>query len=737
MTRAYTSGERPLPARGRGISLLLALFALGCGSTAPNPFIVDAGPDAAAGEGGGDAGGGAGGGEPHDAGPDADSTLGGPCNDDAQCDDGVSCTFDACDTTLARCRFVPDDASCQNGAYCDGVERCDGKLGCAAGAPVSCSDGKVCTIDACVESTGACTHVLRDADGDGSVDDHCLANADCDDADPKVSPLVAEVCGNKRDDDCDGAIDEPGCSSPAHDSCLDPLEITAPGAYQLDTTAAAHDFAASCSVANVAGARDVVAALILPKGPPIDVEITARVASADVAVALLGQCGDPSSEIACSGSFYTASGRIAKVRGRGLGAPDESVALPVYVTTDAGVPVTLDVAFLPAEPAPSNETCGTASPIAIGVPVLAPIIGVATDVGSACKTATGDLVYSFDLAQPSDVHVYASSMDGDALPRISLRDADCALPEDEIACQLAPSAHVFRHALPAGSYHVAVSASAPTTVSTTVVLAPPTQAPADEACAGAPSITPNETIDVDLSTHQDDVSLGCLPGAVDAVYGLDLPVTSDVLLIERISQGDKGALELALPACASPSDELACFAGAPSPIRASKRKVPAGEYRVIAESLLAQPVQLTALVRPAVAPVIVPFSDACADALPIPETGGFFQGTTANAVADFNAGCDSGGVPQGGARDQLLRLELSAQRRVVLDMSGSAFTTLLDVRKGPGCPGEEVAQGCAVGYSSSRSFLDLTLGPGVYFIQIDGFNKESGPWFLDVRVVDP
>ena len=70
---------------------------------------------------GGDGGGG--GGEPSDAGPDVDPTLGGPCTDDAQCDDGADCTSDACDQTLLLCRFTPDDAPCQNDVYCDG-SRC-------------------------------------------------------------------------------------------------------------------------------------------------------------------------------------------------------------------------------------------------------------------------------------------------------------------------------------------------------------------------------------------------------------------------------------------------------------------------------------------------------------------------------------------------------------------------------------------------------------------------------------
>jgi hypothetical protein len=132
----------------------------------------------------------------------------------------------------------------------------------------------------------------------------------------------------------------------------------------------------------------------------------------------------------------------------------------------------------------------------------------------------------------------------------------------------------------------------------------------------------------------------------------------------------------------------------------------------------------------------VPFADGCADALPIPPTGGLFKGNTQNAKADYGAGCDQGSQPAATARDQLLKLELSSPKRVVFDMQGSGYATLLSVKQGPGCPGMELPKGCAAGYYPDRSFLDLTLSAGTYFVQVDGFNGQSGPWFLDVYVAD-
>jgi Putative metal-binding motif len=711
---------------------LLVLAVSACGSsTAPSPFVVDAGPDGSSTSGGGNDGG-----LSEDGGP-IDDTLGDPCNDDSQCDDEISCTIDTCDKTIDRCRHNPDDASCQNGVFCDGVERCDTKLGCRLGVPVACSDGDVCTIDTCLEAMSGCGHAPRDADFDGAPDGHCIANGDCDDQDPSVGPDVPEVCQNQRDDDCDGQVDEADCAAPKHDGCLDPFVIDAPGTYQTNTTAAALNFSATCGVANPAGARDIVAAVIVPAGPPVDVEIAAK-SNADIAIALLGQCGDASTEIACSASYFALDdGRFAKIRARNIGNPANPTPLPLYVFTDAGAPVILDVSFSTPTPAPTNETCGTAISIPFDTPVIADVVDVDKDVGTACNALTGDLIYSFDLAAPSNVHIYANSIDGDAEPVVSLRNAACALPEDEITCQEAESVHIFRHELPAGQYHLAVSATAPTVVSTTVVIEAPTSPLPDETCVGSPVLDPNKTIDVSFQNRQDDIDVGCLSSAVDVAYRLDLPTASDVLLVQRISSGDDAAISLDKPTCADPMDALVCGTGSQSPIRTNKRNVPAGEYRVVSESLLGLPTQITAFVRKTTPALIVPFADACADVLAIPATGGFFRGNTANATASFQAGCDQAGGPPNGARDQLLKITLPTQKRVVLDMAGSAYSTLLDVRRGPDCPGTEVFQGCTVGYGNNKSFLDLTLDAGVYFIQIDGYNKDDGPWFLDVRVVDP
>ncbi|MFO0611298.1 MAG: MopE-related protein [Polyangiaceae bacterium] len=723
--------------RGRARALVrvasaLAVAALtqgcnGCVETTGNPFATTA---SSGGAGGGL--GGAGGGTP------VDPELGGPCIEDAQCDDLIACTFDACDQTVQRCRFKHDDSLCQDTTYCNGAERCDQKLGCVAGEPVDCGDKNACTIDTCVEPTKSCTSVPRDADGDGDPDGHC-SGKDCNDLDPNVSSLVPELCGNHVDDNCDGVIDEATCVTPENDTCLDALTISAPGTYVMNTTGAAFDYPTTCSLQG-SGLHDVVAAIVLPAGPPVDVVVDAQTPP-DVSIAIAGQCGDPATELACGPSFPGTQGHVSRIRARGLGSLGGETAYPLYVASGAaGGLVTVGVDFVPPEPAPTNETCGTATAITPGVPVTVDLAGVATDLVTACGALTGELVFGFSLAAPADVDVYATPVDGVGVPSISLRGAACALPEDEITCASGASAHVYRHALAAGDYYVAIAGTAPGTMSVDVELSAPTAPAPDENCVTAPLIPPNVTIDVPFDHHQDDIALGCFGTAIDAAYELDLAQPSDVLLVQRISSADSGSVQLSAPACAGPQDLLACSSGTKSPVVVGKRNVPAGGHRIVAESVFGKDQQLSAFVRKSSPTVLVPFADGCADAAPIPATGGFFQGNTASATANFTAGCDNAGGPPNGANDQLLRLDLPAKKRVIFDMSGSSYATLLDVRQGPTCPGTEVPLGCsaAIGASNAqRSYLDLTLDAGTYFVQVDGLGVDNGQWFLNVFVVDP
>jgi hypothetical protein len=658
--------------------------------------------------------------------------LGPPCKDDSSCDDGVDCTFDDCDETVERCRFTPDDTKCQDSVFCDGLELCDPKLGCREGTAIACDDNATCTIDTCIEASKSCTNVPRDVDGDGDPDWSC-GGGDCNDTDPAVSSKQVEICGNNVDDDCDAAIDEQGCSAPKHDKCADALTIDKAGQYVLSLAAAASDYGASCSPAG-GTTKDVVVALVVPPGGPADVDLVATAAGGELALAHVTQCGVAGSESACApGYSLSKGGTLSRLRLRSLPPGPHAV----YVMGGGLSDVTLKVAFLPASEKPKNETCGTATPIIAGVAVETSIVDAAEDHPSVCPAPLGELTHTLTLPAPGDVHVWATSLDGFGKPAVALWQGDCTDPKQELGCNVATQAHLFERALPAGTYTVAVSATVPTDLSLLVEVFPPSVEPADETCASPAALVPNKTTAVSLAGHTDDVSVGCVAGAVDAVHRLDLAGPTDVLLVGRISDNDTGGLALMKSACATAADVIQCGASSQSPVRARAHGVPAGSYRVVMETAAGAPTEVTAFTRAAGPPILVPFSDTCATAVKIPSAGGFFQGTTANANADYDGGCDLGSQGPGGAADQVLKLELPAKKRVVLDMKGSAYHTLLVVRKATGCPGPEVAKGCAAGYSGDRSFLDLTLEAGSYWVQVDGYAGYSGQWFLDVFVVDP
>jgi hypothetical protein len=241
-------------------------------------------------------------------------------------------------------------------------------------------------------------------------------------------------------------------------------------------------------------------------------------------------------------------------------------------------------------------------------------------------------------------------------------------------------------------------------------------------------------VDASFIDHIADIEASCASAFPDAAWTLELTEASDVLLSARFSPGDVGAVALVDEACGE-QDARECSRIGNNPGRVSEQGVPAGRYRVVLESARGLPATLTAAVRPARARTLVPTSDDCIGTLTIPDDGGFFQGNTQNHDNDFSASCDF--ATPNGSPDQLLRLALDRPRRVLLDMRGSNFDTLLNVRQGASCPGEEQAATCAVALGEDQSYLDLELPAGEYFLQIDGYAGSFGAWFLDVFLMDP
>jgi hypothetical protein len=355
---------------------------------------------------------------------------------------------------------------------------------------------------------------------------------------------------------------------------------------------------------------------------------------------------------------------------------------------------------------------------------------------TACTSAAGELTYSFTLASTSDVRVAASTTKGSATPVFGLRDPGCTQASDELDCRQGGPAPILEQSLPAGTYVITMGATAPLDATLDVQVSPPTAASADETCASPPAIAPNAAVPFDLSDSEDAIKDGCMTGVPHAAFDLSLASASDVLLIERLGSTDTGGVSLDSADCDA-SAVVGCATGT-TPIRVGKRDVAAGDYRAVVADRLALQGSLDVLVRPTVAPTIIPDGGAttCNGALDI-SAGGFFTGSTVGSKTMVQSPCDSPGAPGGGEAVQVLSLNLPRAQRVVLDMEGSQYTTLLDVRQGPGCPGTPYESACYVGFGAQKSFLDLELKAGQYFVIISGYSGGSGSWDLDVRILPP
>jgi hypothetical protein len=67
------------------------------------------------------------------------------------CEDGVSCSQDVCIEEQFSCEWIPVDALCDDGSFCNGAETCAAFTGCLVGAPP-------CTLDeSCDEGQNQCT----------------------------------------------------------------------------------------------------------------------------------------------------------------------------------------------------------------------------------------------------------------------------------------------------------------------------------------------------------------------------------------------------------------------------------------------------------------------------------------------------------------------------------------------------------------------------------------------------
>ena len=102
------------------------------------------------------------------------------------CDDGVACTFDACDPKTGTCLNTANIKLCDDGNPCT-KDACDAATGCknAADDAAKCQDDDDCTITACQSGKCVTTSIDKTVAGCG-----CTDNKECDDN----NPCTADTC---------------------------------------------------------------------------------------------------------------------------------------------------------------------------------------------------------------------------------------------------------------------------------------------------------------------------------------------------------------------------------------------------------------------------------------------------------------------------------------------------------------------------------------------------------------
>jgi len=167
-----------------------------------------------------------------------DATAGCAAGTPPVVDDGIDCTMDFCDEEADGIRNAVNDAACDDGLFCNGIERCDPSSDCFSGPSPVLDDGVSCTADTCDETNDVVVNVPIDADCDDGL--FCTGVETCDvllDCVAGVGP--ADDGFFCTDDVCDEDNDVVVGSTPNNANCDDGEQCTTDVCDPVDVNALA------------------------------------------------------------------------------------------------------------------------------------------------------------------------------------------------------------------------------------------------------------------------------------------------------------------------------------------------------------------------------------------------------------------------------------------------------------------------------------------------------------------
>jgi len=266
------------------------------------------------------------------------------------------------------------------------------------------------------------------------------------------STCGAEICGNRVDDDCDGLIDvgDPDCGPAPGDHCGGGAALSVGVSVVGDTTGLADDVRLGCAQGE-SGQPDAV--YTLRTEGTIDLAVDTFGSSFDTVLGLRRTCDRLEDEIACSNDA-NATG-ASQIIYRHLGNGDYTVIVDGDRDRGAGA-YSLNVH---AQGSPEQLQCENAIDVSRGAAVFGRTGGEDRYSGSCGGAGSPEEVFTFTLAEPSNVvmHTISSRYDTVLYVRTLACFGEASL---EVACNDdaggMQSSQIELRPLPPGTYYVFV-----------------------------------------------------------------------------------------------------------------------------------------------------------------------------------------------------------------------------------------------------------------------------------------
>ena len=455
------------------------------------------------------------------------------------------------------------------------------------------------------------------------------------------------------------------------------------------------DLAAGCTtIAAVGGegVRDLDATLLDPQGRPLAHDTTAE------AQAVLRTCVD-------APAAYVLVVKLASGSGEWVAATWQGAA--------AGEASTTAAAPLPQKMREANGTCAAPIPLSAGTVTGSTTHGEHENAGSCGSSDSRELVYELDVSQRQRVTIDVEARFDSVL---YVRKDDCMDLNAEVDCSddATPDRTHSRieRVLDPGKYFVFVdgyqheSGSFNISVSMTDVLA------LSDECRRASLIATGASVTGSTSAMGNDAEASCGGGAegADAPWRMEIASRTRLRIVEH--SDDVTPVVHVRRSCVDEQSEIMCG----EPMGTAGDAVVTGIFEPGAYTVFADAQEQDVTGRYSLLVDVAPTAgtgvsgDSCGDAIVL-GAGGTISGDTFAARDDVAGSC--GGT---GAADILYRVDLAKRSRLSVTLQDEEARHMLVAWRRCGDRSTEIACGRDV---------DEVLGPGTYFLAVDGSSEDA------------